>query len=173
MVEPKPKPFIIDNMTSINYWNTFSTERSSLSVSDVTDGVKHALRLEYSVERDTWVAIYREINPAALAGTRAIGFSYTGTGAPNTIELKLFRKPDENGKSAIFGVAWSHATNTDGWRQIEAPYSLFVCWIETGCKPGDILDPGEIWKIDIAISNKTGDLPGSGTIIIGPILGFP
>lgn len=173
LIKPAPMPIVIDDMTGVSVWSAFEHGGSSLIVSGVTDRKTHALELDYTVEKDGWVAIHREINPAALAGSRLIGFSFRGSGAPNSIEFKLFRKPDENGRSAIFGVVWNHATNTDGWRYVEAPYSLFVCWRETGCQPGEVLDPSEVWKIDIAIANKAGDTPGSGVVLISPILGVP
>ncbi|HOS79830.1 MAG TPA: hypothetical protein PLJ24_06170 [Anaerolineae bacterium] len=173
LIVPAPKPIVIDDMTGVTLWSRFEYGGSSMTVQGVSDKTTSALKLDYTVEKYGWVAIHREISPAMLAGTRAIGFSYRGSGAPNTIELKLFRKPDENGRSAIFGVVWNHATNADDWRSLEAPYSLFVCWQDTGCKPGEVLDPNEVWKIDIAISNKAGDIPGSGTVLIGPIKGIP
>lgn len=173
LIVPAPKPIVIDDMTGVTLWSKFEYGGSSLAVQGVSDKTTSALKLDYTIEKYGWVAIHREISPAALAGTRAIGFSYRGSGAPNTIELKLFRKPDENGRSAIFGVVWNHATNTGDWRSLEAPYSLFVCWQDTGCKPGEVLDPNEVWKIDIAIANKAGDIPGSGTVLIGPIKGIP
>lgn len=173
LIEPAPKPIVIDDMRGVSVWSAFEHGGSSLSVRGATDRTTHALELDYTVEEGGWVALHREISPAALNGTRAVGFSFRGSGAQNSIELKLIRKPDENGNNAIFGVVWNHATNTDGWRYVEAPYSLFVCWRETGCEPGEVLDPSEVWKIDIAIANKAGDTPGHGTVLIGPILGIP
>lgn len=173
LIVPAPKPFVIDDMSGAALWNTATDGRSSLFVYGEDERTTHVLKLHYAVNKDGWVAIHREISPAALANARAIGFSFKGSGAPNTIELKLIRKPDKDGRSAIFGVMWNHATNTGGWRSVEAPYSLFVCWKETGCLPGEVLNPGEVWKIDIAISNKAGDTPGAGTVWIGPIVGIP
>ncbi|MCS6938246.1 MAG: hypothetical protein RMJ55_06525 [Roseiflexaceae bacterium] len=173
LIAPAPEPFVIDDMSGASLWNIATDGRSSLFVYGESERTTHVLKLDYAVNNDGWVAIHREISPAALTDARAIGFSFKGSGAPNTIELKLIRKPDNDGRSAVFGVMWNHATATNGWRSVEAPYSLFVCWKETGCLPGEVLNPGEVWKIDIAISNKAGDTPGTGTIWIGPIVGIP
>lgn len=67
-------------------------------------------------------------------------------------------------------MLWNQATNTADWKYVEVPYSWFVCWRDTGCLPGELIEPGDLWKIDIAISNKVNDTPGNGTVFIGPIL---
>lgn len=170
---PATKPIIIDDMTGISVWNYAQLPGSSVTISGVTDKETYAIQIDYMVAKDGWVGIYREISSGALAGAKAIGFSFKGNGAPNTLELKLFRKPDASGRSAIFGTLWNQATNAADWKYVEVPYSQFVCWRDTGCLPGELIEPGDIWKIDIAISNKVNDTPGRGTVFIGPILAIP
>ncbi|MCS6888833.1 hypothetical protein [Chloroflexus sp.] len=175
LVAPAAKPIVVDDMTGISVWSIAKHTGALLTIHRVTDpeNETHAIQLDYTLAKGSWVAMYREISSAALAGTRAVGFSFKGSGAPNTLEFKLFRKPDQHGKSAIFGVLWNSVTNTDDWRYVEVPYSLFVCWLGTGCKPGEVIRPEDVWKIDIAISNRDHDTPGQGTLLVGPIVGIP
>ena len=178
LITPAPRPITIDTMDSVSLWGPYLDNKGSSVTYGLAPGkTTNAMELTYSVMKGGYVTVAREINSDMLNGTKAIGFSYKGSGdidkiAPNTIELKLLYKPDANGKSAIFSVLWNHATDVEKWTSLEAPYSLFVCWIATGCQPGEALDPSKVWKIDIAISNKPSDTPGSGTVLIDDIQGI-
>jgi hypothetical protein len=67
---------------------------------------------------------------------------------------------------------WNHATSARDWTPLEAPYVSFVCWTSTGCQAGDVLKLENVWKIDIAVSNKPVDTLGSGVIVIDDIHGL-
>lgn len=178
LITPAPTPVTIDTMDGVSLWNPYLDDKGSSVTYGLAPGkTTNAMELTYSVKKDGYAGVSREISSDRLNGTKAIGFSYKGSGdidkiAPNTIELKLLYKPDANGKSAVFSVLWNHATDVEKWTPLEAPYSLFVCWIATGCRPAEALDPSKVWKIDIAISNKLGDTPGSGTVLIDDIQGI-
>jgi hypothetical protein len=173
LVVPAPAPVIIDTMDGVSLWNTYLDDKgSSITVGLAPGRTTNAMELSYTVKKDGYAAVSREISSEILASTKAIGFSFKGSGAPNTIELKLLYKPNDNGKSAIFGVLWNRATDVKNWTSVVAPYSLFVCWTATGCEPGEALDPSKVWKIDIAISSKAGDTPGSGTILVDDVQGI-
>jgi len=118
--------------------------------------------------------VEKELSPEILSQVREIKgfrFSYTGSGARSTIELKLLYRPDSRGESAVFSVIWFGATPADGWLTLETAVGAFECWADTGCLPGEVFDLGKLWKIDIAISNKEGDTPGSGTVVLDDVLG--
>ncbi len=178
LITPAPTPVTIDAMDGVSLWNPYLDDKGSSITYGLAPGeTTNAMELVYSVNRDGYAAVSREISSDILNGTKAIRFSYKGSGdvnqiAPNTIELKLLYKPDANDKSAVFGVVWNHATDVQNWTSVEAPYSLFVCWLATGCQPGEALDPTKVWKIDVAISNKLGDTPGRGTVLIDDIQGI-
>ena len=173
LVVPAPTPVVIDTMDSVSLWSTYLDDKGSSIMVGLVPGRKtNAMELSYTVKKDGYAAVSREISSEILAGTKAIGFSFRGSGEPNTIELKLTYKPDDNGKSAVFGMLWNHATDVQNWTSLMAPYNLFVCWTATGCKPGEALDPIRVWRIDIAISNKAGDTPGSGTVLVDDVQGI-
>ena len=166
-------PLIIDPLESTFGWTTYADGGSStIQISSVTGKAGNGIEASYNLEQGRWVGIFREINPGLLVGTDAISFSYKGSGAPNTIELKLLVKTDES-HSAVFSVLRSHASNVRGWTTLEASYPEFVCWTDTGCNAGDKIDLSKVWKIDIAISNKTGDTAGTGSVIFDDIQAIP
>lgn len=173
MVTPAPAPVTIDTMDGVSLWNTYWDDKgSSIAVSLVPGKKTNVMEIAYTIETDGYVGVSREISSEILADTKGIRFSYKGSGAPNTIELKMLYRPDAEGKSAVFSVLWNRATNVQDWTSLELPYSLFVCWTDTGCQAGESLDLGQVWKIDIAISNKKSDTPGSGIVLIDDIQGI-
>ena len=173
MVPPAPTTVTIDCMRGVSLWSTYWDDKgSSVETSFVQDEKTNLMEIDYTIETDGYVAVSREISSEILSGTQGIRFSYKGSGAPNTIELKMIYRPDAEGKSAVFSVLWNRATGVQDWTSLESPYSLFVCWTDTGCQAGESLDLGRVWKIDIAISNKKGDTPGSGTVLIDCIYGI-
>ena len=178
LIAPAPQPVLVDTLDAISMWTPYLDDMgSSLEYGPARGRRTGAMELAYTVEKNGYVGVAREISPAILAGTQAIGLSYRGGAgpagrAPNTLELKLIYRPNEAGRSAIFSVLWNHATDVETWTVLQAPYGLFVCWTGTGCQPGEALDLDEVWKVDIAISNKPGDTPGSGVLLVDDIQGF-
>jgi len=173
MVVPAPAPVVIDTMDGVSLWSKYHDDKGSIvAVKPVPSKTTNAMEISYTVEQSGYIGVSREISSEILTNTKAIGFYYKGSGAPNTIELKLVYKPDNSGKSAVFSVLWNHATDVQDWTWLEAPYPFFVCWTATGCQAGETLNPSKVWKVDIAISNKTGDVPGNGIVLIDDVQGI-
>lgn len=169
---PRP-PLVIDSLESTFGWKTYTSgDLSTIQISSVAGKTGNGMEISYNLEEGTWVGIFREINPGLLIGTDAIRFSYKGSGASNTIELKLLVKIDED-HSVVFSVLRNRASNVRGWSMLEASYPEFVCWVDTGCNAGDQIDLSKVWKIDIAISNKAGDTAGAGSVIFDDIQAIP
>ncbi len=170
---PTPASITIDTMDSISGWNTYTDDRgSTISLASVPGRTNNAIEISFDLQDGGWVGISKEISSevlSALTGAERIGFFYTGSGASNTIELKLLTRPDSNEESAVFSVSWSKATAAGGWTFLEAPISAFVCWTETGCQRDEVFDLRNLWKIDFAISNKSRDTLGRGTVIIDDV----
>jgi hypothetical protein len=171
-----PTPIIIDTMDSTSGWSTYADdEGSTISIDSVPGRTNNGLEITFDVVEWGWVGISKAINPEILPmlpRIERLGFFYVGSGAPNTIEFKLVYQPDSEGESAIFSVLWPGATVTDGWTFLEIPVSALACWADTGCQPDEEIDLERVWKIDFAISNKEGDTPGSGTVILDEIQGI-
>lgn len=164
---------IIDRMDALSLWSSSQNETGTPpTISREQGRTTNAMKLSYTLSEDSWVIVTKEINPQILAGTKGIRFYYKGDGAPNTIELKLICTPDSNEKSAVYSVLWNDATNARDWMSLEASYVSFVCCTGTGCQPGEALKPENVWKIEIAVSNKPFDTPGEGFILIDDIQAF-
>lgn len=165
-------PVVIDAMDNSSGWHTyFADQGASMGSLETTEGLnKQAIKIPFSIQRDKWVGISKGIHPGLLAGTKSIIFSYRGTGAPNSIEVKLSISCEESRREAIFGFLRNHISNTQHWTIMEVPVEDFVYWPQTGCGPIP-LDMGAVNKIDFAISNKPGqgDIPGSGVVMIDTV----
>lgn len=151
LLPPPANGEIVDRMDSAAGWNVHPDGNGSVISMRVVQGMMdNAIEIGYALKPNGWVAIHRMITPSIFVGTNKIRFYYSGYGTPNTIELKLVYA-----NNVIFGVVRSSATETNGeWKMIEALYSEFKCWPDTGCNPSDTLDVRKVEKIDIAISNK-------------------
>jgi hypothetical protein len=170
---PAPAGEIIDTMHSPAGWSPYKEEQGSSVILDSSAGSKQPFALDFSLVASGFVGITKRIPAGVLSGTRGIGFRYTGTGAPNTIEFKLLYPP-EGGKEAIFGDIWPGASNTGGERrQIEIAYTDFTCWSDTGCRADQQLDPGHVYKVDFAVSNKPGDVVGRGSVSFENLVALP
>jgi hypothetical protein len=114
------------------------------------------------------VGISKQFPLGILNGTKAIGFCYQGSGQPNTLEIKVRYAPSDKG--AIFGVFLHRATDTNSqWICPEISYAQFVCWEGTGCNFGEPLDISKVQKVEFAISNKKGDAPGTGIVLLDDV----
>jgi hypothetical protein len=153
-------------------WITYTDGGSSLAVGSALGSTGNTIDLFYALSEDGWVGITHTLPPESLIGTKAIQFSFMGSGASNTIELKLVYAPDDQGERTKFILLWNNSTDTRGrWVTVEAPYTDFKCWVGPECDTGVSLDVGRVQEIDFAISNKLahGDTPGSGTVSIEAI----
>lgn len=167
-----PTPFIIDTMETLD-WEQYGDNKGSSIVLRSKPGIAdNAVEIAFELEPDGYVGISKVLDPGILSGTDGIKFSYNGSGAPNTIEIKLLYAPDSKGRTAVFSASRHHITATDGWQTFEVLYSQFGCWIDTGCAYDEKIDLKKVWKIDFAISNKLGDTPGVGIVAIENIEGI-
>jgi hypothetical protein len=151
-------------MDDTSGWNTYRDTASDISFRAIQDKTVRAAEIAYTLKPDGWVGIVHAIDGKQLTG-EALGFFFKGSGAPNTIELKLIYS-----SGTVFSVLSSPtATSANDWAVFEAPYTKFTCWAGTGkdCPRGDEkLDVRQVTAVDIAISNKPGGTPGSGRITI-------
>jgi hypothetical protein len=163
----RPTPIILTNSN----WNNYveDTARSSLSLKAVP-GTNHAIDISFDLKPGGWAGIYKKLS---LPPFRSIKVFYKGTGASNTIELKLIDKNE-----TIFEARWPHTTNTGGQGQSwELPYSEFRCRKGSGtCQDENAvrsltLRPEDLDRIDVSFANKSeyADEAGSGQVIIEEI----
>ena len=163
----RPVPIILTNSN----WNNYvqDTARSSLSLKAVL-GTNHAIDISFDFKPGGWAGIYKK---QSLPPFRSIRFLYKGTGASNTIELKLIDKNE-----TIFEVIWPHTTNTGGQGRLwESLYSEFRCRMGSGaCQDENAirsltLKPEDLDRIDISFSNKSeyADEAGPGQVTIEEI----
>jgi hypothetical protein len=150
-------------------WTKYTDEMgSTLSVSGKPGRTDNAVELLYDLQESGWVGITWEVGSVSLAGSDGLAFYLQGGGQPNTIELKVMY-PMQNGINPVFSVNWYASSVTDDWVRLEAYYDQFTCWEATGCDPGSVPDPARVTRIDIAISNKPGDTPGVGVVLLDSI----
>ena len=158
-----PEPCSITNLG----WIDFPGAESTINASPVI-GSKCALEISFDLKEQGWAAVYKKLEPNQLLQTQGIRFSYSGTGAANTLELKLF-EIDANGDEILFYAEWDGATSTAGKSIIqEVDYSELICQPSQGkCPTGaTIIKPELVDRIDFSVSNRSGQLPGSGEVTI-------
>ncbi|HMB23171.1 MAG: hypothetical protein ACM33V_03450, partial [Chloroflexota bacterium] len=99
---------------------------------------------------------------------------YSGTGEYNTLEFKLLLRYPEHTGDTIYGIVWRRDTNTNGkWVQKEVPYSDIWCWGPAeACADHPEVDVTKVDRLDFAVSNKPGDDPGSGWLLIKDVFGI-
>jgi hypothetical protein len=160
-------PLILTNSSWIYYVE--DTARSSLTLKAVPES-NYAIDVNFDLKQGGWAGIYKKLKLPAFGRIR---FLYKGTGACNTIELKLIDIND-----TVFEVTRAHATDTNGQSQSWEPqYSEFQCRKGSGlCQDENAvrsltLKPEDLDRVDISISNKSehGDEAGPGRIIIEQI----
>ncbi len=151
-------------------WETYDNGGGSRITPVVTSSVlSYTLQFNYDLKQAGWVGFFEDIDPPSLAGAKGIRFSYYGSGASNTIELKLIYVPGRDGRSTVFSTLWHKSTATNGQTvHLEASFGEFACWTSTGCISDEKLDLSRVGRIDFAISNKgeVGDVPGEGALTI-------
>ena len=168
-ITPVPNIYI-ETMDTIADWGS---NGNGVGVLGLVDGLRNkAIEISYTLKENEYVGIAKPLIPCQLFGGKGIQFSYRGSGAVNTIELKLIYTPDQSGQEAVFGWIQYHSTETDGeWVTIEVPYTGFKCWAGTGCRVEDMLDISKVQRIDFAISNKPdkNDIPGVGIVLLDEV----
>jgi hypothetical protein len=170
---PTPETILGPENILVNWMLYDDGKGSTIRTSPAAGIGDTALKISYNVVGDGWVGMAREdVSPSLAAAAKGVQFTYSGSGAPSTIELKLIRAA-RDGKEAIWSLQWGRATATEGWVTLKGPYAAFECWEDTGCAKGEPLDPAQIIRIDFAISNKPGDTAGAGEIILNDVRPLP
>lgn len=168
-----------DNVISIDHmenlrWEVYNDSGENCSVElSMADGElpnSAGVKVSYEFkENNTWVGIYKRINLGDFPPLDGLKFRYYGSGAPNSIELKLV---DNRGRT--FGHICSCATATEGWRSVEASERDIKYW--WGGKPlssDEHIGLSDVEEIHFAISNKKeGDTLGGGYVIIDEVEGI-
>jgi hypothetical protein len=158
-------------------WIPEGDGKSKIDISQVSGQIDNAIQISYTLQPAGWVGILKKTDLLRLTGTEKLVFFYKITGAPNTIELKLFygagagTVPD---REPIFLAKLPAKADTNGWTHVEVPYTDIKCeWADTGCTQGEKVDPGKVQKIGFAISFALGGASGPGSITIDGIQAIP
>jgi hypothetical protein len=170
-VEPSPTVEVVqvDTMDSLVGWAEYTDDLgSTLEVSSKPGRTDSAVELFFNLQEGGWVGVAKAVSPGSLAGSDGLSFYLRGSGEPNTIEFKLLYTL-EDGTNPVFSMNWYAKSVTGDWVYLEAYYDQFTCWEETGCDPGSVPDPTRVTRIDIAVSNKPGDVPGIGVVLLDSI----
>ncbi|MCE8425360.1 MAG: hypothetical protein J5U17_06230 [Candidatus Methanoperedens sp.] len=161
---PPPYPIDLNNSTR-TIDNKGSSLNSSLSITSIPWGDGNPFEIYYDLKEYGWVSMSNTIIPKELSKRKKIRITYKGSGKPNTIEIKLILNDMVR---TTFGVFMNRATVTQGFVTKEISYDQFTCWWpQESCQSLDNkFDLNKIIEIDLAISNKAGDVYGDGNIII-------
>lgn len=159
----------IDDMKSSSGWEKIEDESNNqigiMNISIVDNGLK----ILYNLPRnESWVDMYKDIDFGKMPEMQKILFQYSGSGAPNTLELKLVYEDGSN-----FGYARNMATNSSGLVSLD-PWQITYWWGGYRRPTGEPVDFSKVRQIHIAISNKPekNDIAGKGFIIIGSVFGI-
>jgi hypothetical protein len=107
----------------VNDWVPANHEKCTISVTSAPGKVGSALKITYDLkDSHQWVALGKTFNIPALHG-QALEFWLKGTGAANTLEIKMV---DEDGSN--FGVKKTGLTKTDGWTKVTLNDNDFTYW---------------------------------------------
>lgn len=170
-VEPSPTVEVvqIDSMDDLAGWQAFTDgQGSSLAISSKPGQTDRAIELFFTLNESGYVGVTRDVSPGTLVGSDGLAFYLKGSGEPNTVEFKLLYA-EQGGVNPVFSVNWYAGSVTDDWIRLEADYDQFACWEATGCDPGSTPDPALVTRIDFAVSNKPGDVPGTGMVLLDSI----
>jgi len=158
---PAPTPFMVSLMTG---WTAFKEPKSAVQLIESAQG----LEIHYSLSENGWVSISHAVASGELVGSNKLVLYSSGTGALNTLEIKVVYQPNTTtNKSPTFSVLNPRATTIDYSKSgLEVPYVNMMCWTETGCNGTERVDVEKIWKVEIGISARAGDEGGSGMILV-------
>lgn len=147
-----------------NDWDNpqrYITSNSTLSIQSAKDGCGDELILKYNLEKDGWAGVKKEIDPVIFFGSEGVKITYQGNGAENTLEIKLTTDDASYWK-------WL-STNAIGENTREIGYSEFVQWMRMDgqdVRKYEPIDVKDVRFIEIAISNKNGNVTGEGQVTI-------
>lgn len=169
-----PMPLAIVDTSALGGWvPDFNSSKADKEKNKI-DVFENAINLSYEVGADGFVVITKGLDAEKLLGTEGISFIYNGTGKYNTLEFKLLVRYPEYTSDTIYGIIWRRETNTNGkWIKKEVRYSDIWCWGSSqDCIDHPEVDITKVDRLDFAVSNKPGDDPGSGWILIKDVFGI-
>jgi hypothetical protein len=130
------------------------------------------IKFNYNFKKErTWCCINRAIDFSEYDKIETLVYHYNGSGAPNSIELKLL---DTNERT--WGYIIDGATATDGWitAEINVERDIKYWWGGKYSGQGSRIDLDQVKEIHFAVSNKpeAGDELGEGVVIIDELYGI-
>jgi hypothetical protein len=163
-VESKEIP--IDDMRNLNNWHAIKDEKHNCSVDLIP--VDNGLTISYSLdEKESWVDIYRHIDFSKIPKIDKLSFQFAGSGAPNTIELKLVYAD-----GSTFGYELNRASNLSGTVSLY-PWQITYWWGGPLHSDTEVVNFDEVKEMRFAISNNPDkkDMLGKGNITINKVTG--
>jgi hypothetical protein len=167
----------LDRLDALSSWVTHVyTDGSVITPTLVAGPSGNAVQLSFHLPTlGGWGLINRPVDPEMLAGKLGFVFTYKGSGARDTLEMKLI---DSDG--VTFGSKWNAATNTQGtWKEQQVSFDQFSCWwtanlMDNHCPAGARLNPQKMVSLEFAVSVKPGDdfdpdLGASGVVSISAL----
>ncbi len=165
-----PTPVIIVDTTNFVGWipNVENSNGNNAINAIKINPDEGYIQMDYDVGKDGYVVMTHSLDPGLLSGSEGIRFLYKGVGAPNSIEFKLLMKYPGFSGDTTFGKLYNRATETGSkWIEVAVPFHVLECWWpdENCADHGEVFDTTRILRLDLVVSNKAGDEPGSGWVI--------
>jgi hypothetical protein len=166
IISNKKKPLNLVPSIDLNYndWDNpqrYNTNNSTLAIESMAEGCGDNLILKYNLEKNGWAGVKKELDPVIFSDSEGIKITYQGDGAANTLEIKLTTEDASYWK-------WL-CTNTRGYNTREIGYNEFVQWMRMdgqNVRTDEPLRVDDIRFVEIAVSNKEGNITGEGQVNI-------
>lgn len=169
---------VIENMDSIEGWQTIADDLgSAIKIASEPGEKGNGIEVSYDLEEGGWVAIYKQIDPAALRESIGLMISYFNIDNRDVLKLKLIYDD-----GTAFAVSWDQLKINE-WGYQRARYSDFRCLSDEGSgssidEAGEdqavndsisdhsAIDLNRVRKLEISISRNDGEVSGPGSIDI-------
>lgn len=135
-------------------WTLHQAHGAHLSLEETAGPDGPLLNVSFDLPKNTWVAMLKPVG--TLTPDAVIGFSVRGTGAPNSIELKI-----EDAGGATYGRHLPVKSNDAEWTAMEIAVRDLLYWWG-GEEPMDLSRVG----LSFAIVHRHEDDGGSGTLLL-------
>lgn len=155
----------IDDMKSLSGWEIVKDANNSEIETSIADS---GLKISYNLSKNhSWADIYKDIDFANMPKIERILFQFSGTGAPNSLELKLVYVD-----GSTFGYARNKATNSSDYVSLD-PWQITYWWGGNPRPRGEPVDFAKVTQMHFAISNRPEkeDVQGEGFVIISSVVG--
>lgn len=142
-------------------WDPYTDNGATASLGTAQGNKGKALEFTYNLGAGNWAAM-RKFIEGDISKYTSVSFSYKGSGAKNTLEVKF-----EDADGSVFGTVIGARSNPSAWTDITIPIASLSYWWG-----GDkTLDLKKV-KLHFAVSKRDGDAGGTGKLIIGDIGAF-